>query len=159
MPPPSLDKSESGRLLNDARTAQGVTWAELAAAINRPLVWTVAALLGKHPVSAEDATTICAKLGLGPEVQAALQRQPYRIPEPGLSSDPTIYRLHEAVDVYGGALKELIHEEFGDGIMSAINSRCPSNGGRTRAATASSSPSTASSCPISGDSRVAGSLR
>jgi cyanate lyase len=116
-----LDKSESGRLLNDARTAQGVTWAELAAAINRPLVWTVAALLGKHPVSAEDATTICAKLGLGPEVQAALQRQPYRIPEPGLSSDPTIYRLHEAVDVYGAALKELIHEEFGDGIMSAIN--------------------------------------
>jgi len=48
MPAPSLDKSESGRLLNDARTAQGVTWAELAAAINRPLVWTVAALLGNR---------------------------------------------------------------------------------------------------------------
>ena len=36
-------------------------------------------------------------------------------------SDPTIYRFHEALDVYGEALKELIHEEFGDGIMSAIN--------------------------------------
>ena len=121
MSQPPLDKVESGRAINDARIAQGVTWAALAEAINRPLVWTVAALLGKHPVSAEDAATICTRLGLGADVQAALQRQPYRIAEPSVASDPTVYRLHEAVDVYGAALKELIHEEFGDGIMSAIN--------------------------------------
>ena len=36
-------------------------------------------------------------------------------------TDPTVYRLYEVLQVYGPALKELIHEEFGDGIMSAIN--------------------------------------
>ncbi|MHA3020263.1 cyanase [Mycobacterium sp. BMJ-28] len=116
-----LDRSDCGRIINDARAAKGITWAELAAAINRPLVWTVAALLGKHPVAADDAATICAELGLGTDVEMALRRQPYRIADPGVSTDPTVYRLHEAIDVYGPALKELIHEEFGDGIMSAIN--------------------------------------
>jgi cyanate lyase len=37
--------------------------------------------------------------------------------------DPTIYRLYEVLQVYGHALKTLIHEDFGDGIMSAINFR------------------------------------
>ncbi len=36
-------------------------------------------------------------------------------------TDPTVYRFYEIVQVYGPAIKELIHEEFGDGIMSAIN--------------------------------------
>ena len=116
-----LSKIESGHVVNGARIAQGVSWADLATAINRPLVWTVAALLGKHPLNADDATTICDKLGLSADIAAALQLQPYRIADPELATDPTIYRLHEAVNVYGPALKELIHEEFGDGIMSAIN--------------------------------------
>lgn len=118
---PALSKTDSATILNDARIAAGVRWSELAEAIDRPLVWTVAAALGKHPVPRESAEIICEKLHLGPDVVAALQRQPYRVPEPGLANDPTIYRFHEAIDVYGPALKELIHEEFGDGIMSAIN--------------------------------------
>ena len=121
MASPALDKAEAGSLVNDARIAAGVTWAEVAEAIDRPLVWTVAAALGKHPMPDDAAQTLGEKLNLSTEVVAALKRQPYRIPEPGLGSDPTIYRFHEAIDVYGAALKELIHEEFGDGIMSAIN--------------------------------------
>ena len=35
--------------------------------------------------------------------------------------DPTIYRFYELIQVYGPTIKALIHEEFGDGIMSAID--------------------------------------
>jgi cyanate lyase len=54
-------------------------------------------------------------------VEESLRAQPSRGIDPALTSDPTIYRFTEALAVYGPALKELIHEEFGDGIMSAIN--------------------------------------
>jgi cyanate lyase len=57
----------------------------------------------------------------GTAVAESLRQQPTRTPDDAAASDPTIYRFHEAIDVYGPALKELIHEEFGDGIMSAIN--------------------------------------
>lgn len=60
-------------------------------------------------------------LGLGEGVAESLRQQPTRTPDEAATSDPTIYRFYEALDVYGPALKELIHEEFGDGIMSAIN--------------------------------------
>ncbi|MBT0567528.1 cyanase [Williamsia sp. CHRR-6] len=117
----AISKVQAGELVNDARIAAGHTWRELAESIDKPLVWTVAALLGKHPVPRDCAEIIGETLGLGSEVIAALTRQPYRIADDGLATDPTVYRFHEAIDVYGQALKELIHEEFGDGIMSAIN--------------------------------------
>ena len=104
-----------------AKQAAGLTWAEIADALGSPKAWTVAALFGRHPMSAELATQAGSLLDLGPDDVASLQRQPYRIAEPELMTDPTIYRFHEAVEVYGPAIKELIHEEFGDGIMSAIN--------------------------------------
>jgi cyanate lyase len=116
-----IDKVEAGQIISEARLEQGLTWQELADHIDKPLVWTVAALLGKHPVPRECAEIIGEKLRLGVDVISALQRQPYRIADAGLATDPTVYRFHEAIDVYGQALKELIHEEFGDGIMSAIN--------------------------------------
>jgi cyanate lyase len=118
---PALDKQEAGQIVNDARLKAGLTWRELAEHVDRPLVWTVAALLGKHPVPPETAQAVAARLNLGDDVIAALARQPYRIADVDLATDPTVYRFHEALDVYGQALKELIHEEFGDGIMSAIN--------------------------------------
>jgi cyanate lyase len=116
-----IDKAEAGEILNEARLAKGLTWRELADDLDRPLVWTVSALLGKHPVPRECAEIVGERLGLDADVISALQRQPYRIADDGLGTDPTVYRFHEAIDVYGQALKELIHEEFGDGIMSAIN--------------------------------------
>jgi cyanate lyase len=116
-----IGKVEAGQIIDDARRAKGLSWRDLAEHIDKPLVWTVAALLGKHPVPRESAEAVTAKLDLDATIAAALQRQPYRIADPGLASDPTVYRFHEAIDVYGQALKELIHEEFGDGIMSAIN--------------------------------------
>jgi cyanate lyase len=116
-----LGKTEAGRVVARARVRAGRTWAELADAIDRPPVWTVAALLGQHPVPAAEAETIGALLDLPPDVVEALQMQPYRGDGAAVAADPTIYRFHEALAVYGPAIKELIHEQFGDGIMSAIN--------------------------------------
>jgi cyanate lyase len=121
MPHNVIDKTDAGQILNETRLAKRLTWRELAEQIDKPLVWTVSALLGKHPVPSESAEKIGEILDLEGDVIAALQRQPYRIADGDLATDPTVYRFHEAVDVYGQALKELIHEEFGDGIMSAIN--------------------------------------
>ncbi|KZS80496.1 cyanase [Mycobacterium kansasii] len=103
--------------------AKGLSWTKIADAIGKDRVWTVAALLGQHPLSADDAATVAALLDLDDDAVAALQLTPYRGSNKSASADPTIYRFHEALSLYGPALKELIAEEFGDGIMSAINFR------------------------------------
>ncbi len=120
---PIRSKSASADLVLAARTRQGLSWAALAEAVGAPVVWTTAALLGQHPMSAEQARAACALLGLDDTVEESLRQQPTRGTDPSAAQDPTIYRFHEALAVYGPALKELIHEEFGDGIMSAINFR------------------------------------
>ena len=104
-----------------AKQKSGIKWTAIAEAIGRPKEWTVAALLGQHPVPQAEAEKVGELLGLSDDAVLALQRQPYRTGLGELAEDPTIYRLLEALNVYGPAIKELIHEEFGDGIMSAIN--------------------------------------
>lgn len=104
-----------------ARTREGLAWDQIAAHIDRPLLWTIAALLGSHPVSQAEAERTGTLLDLSPAAVAALQQQPYRLEGDAMRNDPTIYRFYELLAVYGPALKEAIHEEFGDGIMSAIN--------------------------------------
>ena len=84
-------------------------------------MWTVRRCWASIPCRRTQRTP-WAVLELDAEVVAALQLQPTRIADRAAASDPTIYRFHEALDVYGTAIKELIHEEFGDGIKSAINS-------------------------------------
>ena len=105
-----------------ARLAQGLTWQHLAEAVDRPVVWTTAALLGQHPIPPEAGAVLAELLGLDPSVVPVLAAVPVRGGLPtAVPTDPTIYRFYEALSVYGGAIKELIHEQFGDGIMSAIN--------------------------------------
>lgn len=117
-----ISKDEAGQAVRLAKFRTGVTWASLAEAIGKDPVWTVAALLGQHPVPADATATVGDLLHLDEEVVEALQLQPYRgTGHPEIPTDPTIHHLHEALGVYGPALKELIHEEFGDGIMSAVD--------------------------------------
>lgn len=105
-----------------ARIARGISWQQLADAIDRPAVWTTAALLGQHPIPMAQARTLVTILGLPEDVAIGLTAVPMRGGLPtAVPIDPTIYRFYEALQVYGPALKELIHEQFGDGIMSAIN--------------------------------------
>jgi cyanate lyase len=115
-------KTDLLELVEAARAAKALSYRDLAALVGRPPVWTAAALHGQHPMTAEDARTLGEALGLDADAIAALQRSPNRGEGlPAVPTDPTIYRFHEALQVYGTALKALIHEEFGDGIMSAIN--------------------------------------
>jgi cyanate lyase len=119
-----LSKRRAGELVNEARIEHGVSWARLAEVVDRPVVWTTAALMGQHPMTAEQAEAVAGLLGLGADVVTALQLQPMRgALDAAVPVDPTIYRLYEVLQVYGPAIKELIHEQFGDGIMSAINFR------------------------------------
>lgn len=105
-----------------ARRSLGLSWQQLADAIDRPVVWTTAALLGQHPIPPEHGAVLVEMLGLDPDVVPVLAAVPMRGGLPtAVPTDPTIYRFYEALQVYGPALKELIHEQFGDGIMSAIN--------------------------------------
>ena len=105
-----------------ARLAQGLSWQELADSIDRPVVWTTAALLGQHPIATEDARTLVNLLRLPDDCVAVLAGVPMRGGLPtAIPTDPTIYRFYEILQVYGPALKEVLHEQFGDGIMSAIN--------------------------------------
>jgi cyanate lyase len=119
-----VSKSEAAAAVRVAKTRLGVTWAQLAEAVGRPVAWTTSALLGQQPMSAAQAKAACALLDLGDEVGQALQLQPTRgALEAAVPADPTMYRFYEVLQVYGPTIKELIHEEFGDGIMSAINFR------------------------------------
>jgi cyanate lyase len=105
-----------------ARLAKKLTWQQLAEAIDRPVVWTIAALLGQHPIPVDSGRVLVGLLGLDESAVPVLAAVPIRGGLPtAVPTDPTIYRFYEVLQVYGGAIKELIHEEFGDGIMSAIN--------------------------------------
>jgi cyanate lyase len=105
-----------------ARLAKGLTWGQLADAINRPVAWTTAALLGQHPIPPGLGKVLVDMLDLDSAAVPVLASVPMRGGLPSaVPTDPTIYRFYEVLQVYGGAIKELIHEQFGDGIMSAIN--------------------------------------
>jgi cyanate lyase len=118
----TMNRNELTEHIVVARLTKGLTWQQLADAIGRPLVWTTSALLGQHPIPAELAKVLVELLGLDESAVPVLAAVPYRGGLPtAVPTDPTIYRFYEALQVYGPALKELIHEQFGDGIMSAIN--------------------------------------
>jgi len=119
-----LTKQEAAAAVREAKVRLGLTWARLAETVGEPVAWTVSALLGQQPMTAEQAGAAVRALELGEDVRAALQLQPTRgALDAPVPADPTIYRFYEVVQVYGPTIKELIHEEFGDGIMSAINFR------------------------------------
>ncbi|WP_326834787.1 cyanase [Amycolatopsis rhabdoformis] len=115
-------KKQAADAVLEAKVRLGLTWAKIADAIEAPLAWTTSALLGQHPVPAEKAAKVAAILELEDDVAKALQLQPTRgALDAVVPTDPTIYRFYEVLQVYGPTIKELIHEQFGDGIMSAIN--------------------------------------
>ena len=121
-----MNRNEITEQIVVARLGLGLTWQQLADAIDRPVLWTTSALLGQHPIPADLAKMLVDMLGLDESVVPVLAAPPMRGGLPTLEAsrvptDPTIYRFYEALQVYGGAIKELIHEQFGDGIMSAIN--------------------------------------
>jgi len=101
---------------------KGISWKDLAHAIGRSSGFATAALLGQISLSKDEAEKIGYLLGLNEDEIALLQQVPYRGSLPAaIPTDPLIYRFHEITQVFGTTLKALIEEEFGDGIMSAID--------------------------------------
>ncbi|MGH9037917.1 MAG: cyanase [Acidimicrobiia bacterium] len=117
-----MDRKECTRVILEAKQAQGVTLHDLADKVGRHVIWTTSAIMGQATMDATEAETVASLLGLGPEVAQALQDIPTKgsLEEP-VPVDPLIYRLHEITQVYGTSIKAVIHEMFGDGIMSAID--------------------------------------
>ena len=104
---------------------QGLNWGELAVlAAGLSKEYVTAGLLGQMTLPAQAAEAIGDRLGLDPYEIKLLQVPPYRGSLPtAVPTDPLVYRFHELVSVYGTTFKALIHEEFGDGIMSASDFR------------------------------------
>jgi len=104
------------------KVQKGLKWSDVAAKVGLSKEWVTAACLGQMTLNAEQASVIAETFGLTPEEKAWLMVVPYKGSLPTLvPTDPLIYRFYELVNVYGTTFKELIHEEFGDGIMSAID--------------------------------------
>jgi cyanate lyase len=119
LPPPDRRQAAADVLATKRRL--GLRWAELGRVLGRSTEWTTSALLGQQTLSREDAEKIGAALELDAGTVDALTLPPERGAGVVDTSDPLVYRLQEMVQVYGTTIAELVHEEFGDGIVSAID--------------------------------------
>ncbi len=104
------------------KVAKGIKWSDVAAKVGLSKEWTTAACLGQMTLTAEQANVVAEMFDLSDTEKKWLTVVPYKGSLPtSVPTDPLIYRFYELVNVYGTTFKELIHEEFGDGIMSAID--------------------------------------
>jgi cyanate lyase len=109
-------------MIASAKIKKGVKWADVAKKVGQSKEWVTAACLGQMQMTQQQAETVGKIFGLSGDAVLVLQTVPYKGSLPtAVPTDPLIYRWYEIVNVYGTTIKELIHEEFGDGIMSAID--------------------------------------
>ncbi|KAF2029243.1 Cyanase [Setomelanomma holmii] len=118
---PRLPQSSS--TLFDAKKKKGLSFEAIAKEVGRDEVAIAAIFYGQLMASSEDIKKLSELLGIPHET---LESQLSGFPDRGRSldmppKDPTIYRLYEIVQNYGHAYKAVMHEKFGDGIMSAIS--------------------------------------
>lgn len=117
-----MTRAEVTDLIIAAKRKKKLSYAEIARQVGRSKEWTTAALLGQMTLNEQQADIVGEILSLPAEAMALLQEAPYKGSLPSaVPTDPLIYRFYELVNVYGTTFKALIHEEFGDGIMSAID--------------------------------------
>jgi len=116
-----LTRLQAGTAAVAAKRAAGTTWPDIAAALGRSPVWSASAVLGQQRLDQAQAVVLGELLRLPAEVVTALQLPPDRTAAAVDLTDPLVYRLTEMVQVYGSALRELVGEQFGDGIISAID--------------------------------------
>jgi cyanate lyase len=116
-----LDKLAAAELIKEAKFNLGLSWQAIGDTLGMSPVWTTSACLGMNSMPQDKAQQLCTLLQLPDEVVQALVRYPTKSWDQSVPTDPLIYRLYEIVGVYGETLKEVIQEQFGDGIMSAID--------------------------------------
>ncbi|MEG3858024.1 cyanase [Microcoleus sp. herbarium12] len=114
--------SEITEKLLAAKKAKGISFAELEKVLGRDEVWIAAVIYRQATASVDEAEKIGLALGLSDEMAAVLCEPPLKGSlDAAVPVDPLIYRFYEIMQVYGMPLKAVIHEKFGDGIMSAID--------------------------------------
>jgi cyanate lyase len=117
-----MTRQQATQLILDAKKKKGLTWEAIAGEVGGHKVWVTSALLGQNSLSVEEATKAAQVLDLTDEVTEILQDCPMKGSlDDTVPVDPLVYRFHEITHVYGTSMKEIIHEMFGDGIMSAID--------------------------------------
>jgi cyanate lyase len=107
--------------LFSAKKEKGLSFADLEKELGRSEVWIAALFYRQASASRDEASKLVSVLGLGPEIGEALIEFPTKGLGPLVPTDPLVYRFYEVMQVYGMPLKSVIHEKFGDGIMSAID--------------------------------------
>ena len=119
-----MTRPEVTELIVTRKIEKKLSWSQIAEAVGQSKEWTTAALLGQMTLTEKQAKAAAALLDLPADAVTQLQVVPYKgsLPTP-VPTDPLIYRFYELISVYGTTFKALIHEEFGDGIMSAIDFR------------------------------------
>lgn len=117
-----MNRNDVTEKIITAKVSKGLKWETVAEQVGQSKEWTTALCLGQMTASAEQARVLGDIFGLTEDEKKWLQVVPYKGSLPSqVPTDPLIYRWYEIVNVYGSTIKELIHEEFGDGIMSAID--------------------------------------
>ncbi|MFN5750697.1 MAG: cyanase [Pseudanabaena sp.] len=104
-----------------AKKAKGLSFADLEKLLGHDEVWIASLFYGQNSTSLEEAQKIVEILGLGEDIATTLSSYPSKGLGPVVPTDPLIYRFYEIMQVYGYPMKEIIHEKFGDGLMSAID--------------------------------------
>ena len=118
---PMMDKDDVAALVLARKKQTGMSWEAIAEAIGMSPVWTHSAAMGMNSMPADKAAALVGLLALPQEAASVLTEPPTKVWEQTVPTDPCVYRLYEIVGVYGATIKALIHEKFGDGIMSAID--------------------------------------
>jgi cyanate lyase len=117
-----MNRNDITEKIITAKVSKGIKWEDVARQVGLSKEWVTAGCLGQMTFDARQAAVIGEIFGLDAEEQKWLQVVPYKGSlHSAVPTDPLIYRWYEMVNVYGTTIKELIHEEFGDGIMSAID--------------------------------------
>ena len=114
--------SEVTSKLLAAKKEKGLSFADLEEKLGYDEVWIASVFYRQASASEEEAGKMMELLGLGPEYVEALTECPVKGGlDPLIPTDPLIYRFYEIMQVYGMPVKAVVHEKFGDGIMSAID--------------------------------------
>jgi cyanate lyase len=117
-----MNRNDVTEKIITVKVSKGISWESVAKKVGQSKEWVTAGCLGQMTFDKKQAAVIGKIFGLSAEEQKWLQVVPYKGSLPtAVPTDPLIYRWYEIVNVYGTTIKELIHEEFGDGIMSAID--------------------------------------
>ncbi len=104
-----------------AKKDLGLTFTDLEKILGRDEVWIASVIYRQASASQEEAELLVKALGLDASYVKELIEYPVKGLGPVVPTDPLIYRFYEIMQVYGMPLKAVIHDKFGDGIMSAID--------------------------------------